>query len=178
MSDAVAHKAKYFVGVLLFCGTLFGGYQAWRKGETERQERAEAAEQKAELAELRAVTRENAFLRAFNADTFARVSVDERGIVDGITEGAVKLTGLSREQVVGKPFSELHLFDDGQAAELEAPPAGKVLRPELPFLMNRVGKKPVEVLASSEGIETPEGRAAIISLNRAKAVVELPAASE
>lgn len=168
MSEATRHGLRRGIMLLLIVGTLFGGWQAYRKNQFDRQRDALLSEQAALLA------KESAFQAAIDSDKVARVVIEPDGTISGFSAGAAALTNVPASEAVGQTLASLGLIAPGSAAELEAPPSGKTLKMILP--LNRRDKKPTEVEARATPIG--DGRGAIISFDRTRNVVELPAAPE
>lgn len=150
----------------LILGTLFGGWQAYRKNQFDAQQQELIARQNAILA------RENAWRAAVESDKIARLIIEPDGTISAASAGASKLVNIPESELVGQTLASLGLIAPGSAAELEAPPVGKTLRMSLP--LNRRDKTPIQVEARATGIG--EGQGLIMSLDRAKSIIELPAA--
>lgn len=168
MSEATRHGLRRGIMLLLIAGTLFGGWQAYRKNQFDRQRESLVNEQAALLA------KENAFQAAINSDKIARVVIEPDGRISGFSSGAAAMTNIPASEAVGQTLASLGLVDPGSAAELEAPPDGKTLKMILP--LHRRDKKPTEVEARATPIG--DGQGAIISFDRTRNVVELPATPE
>ena len=169
MSEATRHGLRRFLTLLLIAGTLFGGWQAYRKNQFDRQ-RESLVSQQASL-----IAREDAFRVAFQSDKVARVMVNAEGKITGATVGAVKLANIPENEIIGQTLESLALVGPVDSRRLTDPPIGKTFRiPEVP--LNRRDKTPVDVEARSTSIG--EGHGAIISFDRTRSVVELPAAAE